>query len=73
MPDYKSMHTRAGLQAMAQAQATGAPINITEMAVGDGNGNPVTVNDEQSGLSVIGFRCGPERPRRLAQNPTLTH
>lgn len=56
MPDFKSIHTRAGLQAMAQAQATGTPINITEMAVGDGNGNPVTVNDEQTGLVRERFR-----------------
>lgn len=34
---YRTIHTRNGLQAMAQAEATGAHINLTHMAVGDGD------------------------------------
>lgn len=64
MPDFKSIHTQAGLQAMAQAQATGTPINITEMAVGDGNGNPVEVTEEQSGLVRERFRAAINRVYR---------
>lgn len=41
MPDFKTIHTAYGLTAMASAEATGTPINLTNMAVGDGNGNPV--------------------------------
>jgi hypothetical protein len=37
---YRTIHTAYGLQRMAQAEATGTPINITQIAVGDGN--PVT-------------------------------
>lgn len=30
---YRTIHTRAGLISMAQAEATGTPINLTAMAV----------------------------------------
>lgn len=38
MADFKTIHTNYGLLAMAQAEATGTPINLTHMAVGDGGG-----------------------------------
>lgn len=38
---FKTIHTKYGLSAMSSAEATGTPINLTHMAVGDGNGNPV--------------------------------
>ncbi len=44
MQNFKSIHTTYGLQRMAAAEATGAAINITEIAVGDGNGNPIDVD-----------------------------
>ena len=34
---YRTIHTLSGLQAMASAEATGTPINLTHMAVGDGD------------------------------------
>lgn len=34
---YRTIHTRTGLTAMAAAEATGTPITMTHMAVGDGN------------------------------------
>lgn len=50
MPTYRSIHTLHGLAAMAASEATGQPINITHMAVGDGNGNAVDVNEAMTGL-----------------------
>ena len=38
MADFRTIHTTYGLTAMAQAEATGTPINLTHMAVGDGGG-----------------------------------
>ena len=35
MADFKTIHTAFGLEAMTQAESTGIPINLTEMAVGD--------------------------------------
>lgn len=64
MPTYKSIHTAYGLQRMAAAEAAGEPINITEMAVGDGNGNPVEINDDQTGLVRERFRAAVNRVYR---------
>lgn len=50
MAQFATIHTQAGLQAMSEAEATGTPINLTEMAVGDGNGNPVTPEESQTTL-----------------------
>lgn len=47
---FKTIHTTAGLSAMAQAEASGTPINLTHMAVGDGNGNAVTPLETQANL-----------------------
>ena len=35
---YRTIHTTYGLRCMAQAEAAGMPVNLTHMAVGDGNG-----------------------------------
>lgn len=50
MPTYKTIHTRYGLIAMASAEAAKVPINLPTMAVGDGNGNFVTPDAEQTEL-----------------------
>ena len=34
---FKTIHTQYGLVAMARAEASGTPINLIHMAVGDGN------------------------------------
>ena len=39
---YRTIHTTYGLRTMAQAEAAGVPINLTHMAVGDGNGVPAS-------------------------------
>lgn len=54
---YKTIHTRNGLTLMAQAEATGTPINLTHMAVGDGNGNPVEPYEAQTNLVRELFRA----------------
>ena len=39
---YRTIHTTYCLRTMAQAEAAGVPINLTHMAVGDGNGVPAS-------------------------------
>jgi phage-related tail fiber protein len=50
MSTFKTIHTAYGLQRMGQAEATGTPINLTHMAVGDGNGNDVQPFEAQTNL-----------------------
>lgn len=57
MTTYRTLHTAYGLAAMAQAEATGSTINLTHMAVGDGNGNPVTPSELQTHLVREVFRA----------------
>lgn len=64
MPDFQSIHTAYGLQRMAAAEAAGEPINITEMAVGDGNGNPVEITQDQTALVRERFRAAVNRVYR---------
>lgn len=66
MPTYKSIHTAHGLQAMAAAEAAGTPINITHMAVGDGNGSFVDLFDTMTALVNERFRA---TVNRVYQDP----
>lgn len=70
---YKTIHTAYGLQRMAQAEASGVPINLTEMAVGDGGGNPTTPNEAQTNLvrEIAGTRSAPNRVYQDQNNPLL--
>lgn len=65
---FATIHTRAGLALMTEAQVTGTSINLTEMAVGDGNGNPVTPVDTQTGLVRSVYRAAINRVYK--PNPT---
>jgi len=47
---FSTIFTTAGLTLMSQAASSGAALNITEMAVGDGNGVAVTPDPTQTGL-----------------------
>ncbi len=47
---YFAIPTDAGQAKMANALALGVPLKITHMAVGDGNGQPVTPNAAQTAL-----------------------
>jgi phage-related tail fiber protein len=67
MPTFKTIHTRLGLIAMAQAEATGSSINLTQMAVGDGNGNATTPDEMQTTLVRELFRAS---INRVFQSPT---
>ena len=47
---YKCIHTAVGLELMTQAEATGTQIRLTHIAVGDGNGNPITPDKSMTQL-----------------------
>jgi phage-related tail fiber protein len=70
---YKTIHTNYGLQRMAQAEASGVPINLTAMAVGDGGGNPTTPSETQTNLvrEIAGTRHAPNRVYQDPTNPLL--
>lgn len=71
MATYKTIHTTYGLQRMAQAEATGTPINLVAMAVGDGNGNPVVPSENQTQL-VREIAASRAAPNRIFQDPNDT-
>lgn len=57
MNQYATIHTAYGLNRNAQAVATGTPIVLTEMALGDGNGNPVVLNGAETQLAREVYRA----------------
>lgn len=67
--NFITIHTSYGLQQLAQAESTGVPINLTHMAVGDGNGNPVTPNPAQTQLVRERFRSTINRVYQSADDP----
>lgn len=66
---YATIHTNYGLQRLAQAEATGVPINLIEMAVGDGNGNETTPSPTQTNLVRERFRATINRVYQNASDP----
>lgn len=66
---FITIHTNYGLQALAQAEAKGTSIQLTHMAVGDGNGNAVTPNPSQTQLVRERFRAVINRVYQSAENP----
>lgn len=68
---YKCIHTAVGLQLLAQAEATGTPINLTHVAVGDGNGNPVTPDEGQTELVRERFRTSVNTVYQNPDNPAM--
>lgn len=66
---FKSIHTAAGLAAMASAEATGTQIRLTHMAVGDGNGNPVAPSEGMSSLVRERYRAAVNRVYQDAATP----
>ena len=50
---YFAIPTDAGQAKIANALALGVPLKITHMAVGDGNGKPVTPNAAQTALARV--------------------
>lgn len=58
---FKTIHTEYGLERLSAAEAVGATINLTHMAVGDGNGVPVEPSDQQSALVRERYRAAVNR------------
>lgn len=63
---FKTIHTNYGLTRLSEAESTGTPINLTHMAVGDGNGNPVEPAENQTELVREIFRA---EVNRVYQDP----
>lgn len=68
---YKTIHTKYGLRRMAMAETGGVAINLVSMAVGDGNGNETTPDDEQTQLVRELYRAKPNRVFQDERNPLL--
>jgi phage-related tail fiber protein len=68
---FKTIHTNAGLSRLAAAEASGSPINLVAMAVGDGNGNAVTPLPTQTGLVREMYRHAPNRVYQDPVDPKL--
>ena len=67
---FKTIHTNYGLARMAAAEASGVPINLTHMAIGDGNGNPVTPSQAQTALVREVYRSTVNRVYQDPDDPT---
>ncbi len=63
---FKTIYTTSGITSLAEAIATGTPVILTHMAVGDGNGNPVTPSESQTELVREMYRAS---VNRVYQNP----
>jgi phage-related tail fiber protein len=67
MSTFKTIHTTYGLTRMAQAEAAGTSISLPQIAVGDGNGNPVQPLETQTQLVREMYRAN---VNRVYQDPT---
>lgn len=68
---FKAIHTFYGLQRLAAAEATGVAINLLQMAVGDGGGNPTAPNETQTQLVRETFRAAVNRVYQDPTNPKM--
>ena len=66
---YRTIHTTYGLRCMAQADAAGVPVNLTHMAVGDGNGVQVEPSDTQTQLVRERYRATVNRVFSYPETP----
>lgn len=66
---FATIHTTYGLQRMAAAEASGIPINLTHMAVGDGNGNNTSPIEGQTALVGEKYRFTVNRVFQDPDNP----
>lgn len=55
--NYFTLLTKIGQASIANAVAFDKPLNLTYMAVGDGNGNPTTPNENQTALVREKYRA----------------
>lgn len=67
---YKAIHTLYGLQQITKAEATGIPIKLTAMAVGDGGGDEMFPDMEMTQLvrEIAGTRNAPNSVYQHPQN-----
>lgn len=70
MPEFVTIHTNAGLSAIVAAESSGVPLELTHMAVGDGNGNPVLPVATQGSLVRERYRAP---VNRVFQSPADPH
>lgn len=68
---YTTIHTTYGLNALAAAQATGVPINLTHIAVGDGGGSDVTPTPAMTALVNERYRTTVNTVQQDPSNPTI--
>lgn len=71
MANFRTIHTLYGLQRMVQAEATGIPINLTQMAVGDGNDKPVSLDPKQTQLAREKYRSTVNRVYPDTKDPIV--
>lgn len=69
MSTFRTILTNVGAALAAAAAANGSQIVLTEMAVGDGNGNPVTPNPASLYLARERFRSTLNRLQPRPSNP----
>lgn len=67
---FKTIHTAVGLELMTQAEATGTQIRLTHIAVGDGNGNPITPDKSMAQLVRERHR---DAVNRVWQDPNIAN
>lgn len=67
---FKTIHTAYGLAKIAAAEVSGVPIALTEMAVGDGNGNPTAPTEGQEVLVRERYRASINRVYQDPEDPT---
>lgn len=67
---YRTIFTNYGRAKIANANATGEPLNLTHMAVGDGDGAAVEPSEEQTALVNEIFRVELSALYQDAEDPT---
>jgi phage-related tail fiber protein len=67
---FQTILTLYGLQQVAAAIASGVPINLTQMAVGDGGGSAVTPSTGMTALVNERYRAAANRVQQDPANPT---
>jgi phage-related tail fiber protein len=68
---FSTIRTTYGLTKLAAAAATSTLINLTQIAVGDGNGNAVTPTLGQTNLVRERYRAAPNRVYQYPGDPTM--
>lgn len=66
---FKTIYTTYGLSAMAAAEVSGIPINLTHMAVGDGGGGDVTPVEGMTSLVNQRYQAAINRVQQDPTNP----